>query len=482
MAEVAIVGLIDEGKRVDSIAARNIESPDEYRDQQLVTDQSPFYGESGGQVGDTGTIKTTGGEFRVNDTQKNGGILVHFGYVSSGSVSSGDKAQATVDDQSRSAIRRAHTATHILHHSLQQELGSHAQQRGSKVTADWLRFDFTNLSPVESEQLSKIESESKARVKESSKVTAETLPLAEAKGRGAMMLFGEKYPDPVRMISIGEFSKELCGGTHVANSSEIGQFEIVSEEGVSAGTRRIVAITGEKAHEYREQIQSVVDAISKELGCSKSQIKESVGALANHIKKAKKLISGGGGELALLEFTDQGDQPEYLELRSALRQTANDLNCPLFEVGKRVQAMHGEAAKLRQQLDKLKDAPKMDADSLLETAESIGDIKVIAAELANGNPNLMRGLIDQIRKKTNPSAIFLAAAMGEDKVMLVAGFSRDLVEQGYHAGNWVKEVAPKVGGGGGGKPDLAQAGGKDPGKIGEALEAAKEFIRSAPVG
>lgn len=474
-----IVGVVEDESRPKTIK----QSSDQNLQQLLILNRSPFYGESGGQVGDTGMISSSSGKFHVVDTQKSGGLIVHHGHVLEGSLSEGETVTATVDADRRDAIRRAHSATHILHHSLQNELGSHAQQRGSKVTDDWLRFDFTNLSPVESDQLTKIENESNLRVDEGVEVRADVLPLAEAKTKGAMMLFGEKYPDPVRMVSIGEFSKELCGGTHVNHSNEIEKFEILSEEGVSAGTRRIIALTGIRAREYRERVINTLADSSKKLGCSDKDVTEASNQLANHLKSIKKLIASGGGELEELKEQPHNQQTlAYKQAREILRETAKDLNVSLFDVPERIESMLSELQTAKEQLGKLQSGPKTDANTLIDSAKSVGEIKVIVAELENGNPNLMRTLIDQIRKKTNPVAVFLATAMGEDKVMLVAGFSRDLVDKGYHAGNWVKDVAPKVGGGGGGKPDLAQAGGKQPAKIPDALKAAFDFINSAPVG
>ena len=220
---------------------------------KVVLDRSPFYGESGGQVGDTGEISGPGFVFQVTDTQKDGDLIIHIGQIMQGRMTAGAKCSARVNVQRRQGIRRAHSATHILHHALQKNLGQHAQQQGSKVDDDWLRFDFTNLAPVTAEQLIQIESDAQARIAEAAPVDARIVPLSEARKAGAMMLFGEKYPDPVRMISMGSFSKELCGGTHLANTREVEQFEIIAEEAVSAGTRRVVAVTGEKAKQHVEQ-------------------------------------------------------------------------------------------------------------------------------------------------------------------------------------------------------------------------------------
>ncbi|MEM8678294.1 MAG: alanine--tRNA ligase, partial [Planctomycetota bacterium] len=243
-----VLGIIAGDTRVEALSGD---------DQAIVIlDQTPFYGESGGQVGDTGTLTGEGVTFEITDTQKDSGLFLHYGRLTSGTVKQGDEVTATVATQRRDGIRRAHSATHILHHALQKHLGTHAQQQGSKVDEDWLRFDFTNMSAVSPEQLQQIGVDVQHHVDAGEPVSWEILPLTDAREAGAMMLFGEKYPDPVRMVSIGKYSKELCGGTHLDNTSEVGLLEIISEESVSAGTRRIVALTGEKAKAYRDQVQS----------------------------------------------------------------------------------------------------------------------------------------------------------------------------------------------------------------------------------
>ncbi|MEM6798405.1 MAG: alanine--tRNA ligase, partial [Planctomycetota bacterium] len=240
---------------------------------RVVLDRTPFYGESGGQVGDIGKLVGDGFVFDVIDTQKDGELFIHNGHLISGVMREGDKVTATVDTNRRDAIRRAHSATHLLHNALHKTLGEHAQQQGSKVDEDWLRFDFSNLSPVDDDELAVIAADVKAHVAAAAEVKWETLPLADARSQGAMMLFGEKYPDPVRMVSMGPmaggaFSRELCGGTHLTNTSEVGSFEILSEEGVSAGTRRITAVTGGKAKEYADQIEAAVDRCAEMFGMS----------------------------------------------------------------------------------------------------------------------------------------------------------------------------------------------------------------------
>ncbi len=453
------------------------------RKQMLVTVQTPFYAESGGQVGDTGSITGPDGEFQVTDTQKNGDVFVHHGSVSRGKISVGDEVQLTVDADRRDAIERAHSATHILHYSLQQMLGEHAQQRGSKVTDDWLRFDFTNKTGVTLDELRSIESMTNEKVAAAENVTAQTVPLEEGRSAGAMMLFGEKYPDPVRMVSIGEFSKELCGGTHLKSAGQVGAFEIVSEEGVSRGTRRIIALTGQKALQNQQEITSAANEIASILNVGVSQIAEAVDGLNRKVKDLKKQMdSGKPGQPAAAGSPDvSGDeQPDnYFAIRDAVRSAAARLNIPVGELAARVRIMNDEVESLTRQIEERAGAPVVDADALINSGEIFGDTLVIAQELPGANSNMMRGLIDAVRKKEpGPVALFLAAADGSDKVVLVAGVSKSLVANGISAGDWVKTIAPVVGGGGGGKPDLAQAGGKQPENIKPALEKAVAYMKS----
>jgi alanyl-tRNA synthetase len=228
-----VVGLIQQASTAEEAtpAIRKKElKPAEAVEQFVVLDRTPFYAESGGQVGDTGWLWSSQGKFKVTDTQKTGDVIVHAGHVTEGIIVDGDELSAIVDSDRREAIRRAHSATHVLHYALQQTLGEHAQQRGSKVADDWLRFDFSNQSAVAEEHLCRIESTAVSKVQSGDEIEAKILPLEEAKQQGAMMLFGEKYPDPVRMILIGDYSKELCGGTHLDNSQEVEAFELISEE------------------------------------------------------------------------------------------------------------------------------------------------------------------------------------------------------------------------------------------------------------
>ncbi len=459
----------------------HIQEVSQDRELTLVLDRTPFYGESGGQVGDAGVIEGQGFRFHVTDTQKDGSLTLHLGHLEQGELRTGQTVTARVETSRRQGIRRAHSATHILHFALQKTLGAHARQQGSKVDDDWLRFDFTNMSPVTADQLARIERDANGRVAEAASITARTLPLAEARAAGAMMLFGEKYPDPVRMVSMGDFSHELCGGTHLTSTGEVGPLEIISEEGVSAGVRRIVALTGEKAKQHAERTRETLRRAAEQLGVPSAEMAGAVRDLARGVRDLKKQLASGGkpSEPAADSKGQAGDtgQADYAKIKASLRETARMLNVSAFDVPERLAALQAEEQDLLKQLEQLAQAGDLSADSLLEKAETIGETKVVIVELPGANPNLMRQLIDQLRKKEDSTAILLAAATGEAKVVLVAGISRDLVQRGCSAGNWVREVAPLVGGGGGGKPDMAQAGGKAPDKLPEALEVAWKTIR-----
>lgn len=448
----------------------------------VVLDRTPFYGESGGQVGDTGEIVGEGFRFQVNDTQRDAGLVLHHGHLIEGELRTGTQVTARVDAARRQGIRRAHSATHIIHHALQKNLGSHAQQQGSKVDQDWLRFDFTNLAPVGADLLKTIEQDAIEHVTAAEPISAQTLPLANAREQGAMMLFGEKYPDPVRMVAMGDFSKELCGGIHLDNTSEVGPLEIITEEGVSAGTRRVIALTGERAKEHAEQTEKTLLATAELLGVSPASVPEAIRTLAQHVRELKKQLTSGAKKddaeaKPKSASSAKSAKPSYAEIKAALRDSARLLNVAPLDVPDRVATMQKDIIELNAQIEQMSNSGDLSAEALIEKAEVIGDTNMIVAETAGANPNLMRQLIDQIRKKGGSNAIFLATAAGDSKVVLVAGVSRDLVDRGVSAGDWVKEVAPIVGGGGGGKPDLAQAGGKDPAKLAEALQLAQTTMR-----
>jgi len=415
-ASASIVGIIAQDHLCEEMQEVGHSQP-----VTAVLDQTPFYGESGGQVGDTGEIAGAGMLFEVADTQREKGFILHRGHLRRGALKLGMNVTARVSAERRAGIRRAHSATHVLHYALQRFLGKHAQQQGSKVDDDWLRFDFANPSAVDREALSQIETEVNQRVLAAESVNWTQLPIAEARKAGAMMLFGEKYPDIVRMVSMGEFSKELCGGTHVTSTGQIGLFRITHEESVSAGTRRIVALTGKVA-----------------------------------LEKARE------------------DQHALAEVAAALR-------VPPADVPHRVAAMAKEIRELKKQLSAGPKAGGVTAEKLIEEAAKVGQTTVIVVETPGVEAGGMRELIDLVRRKVSPAAVLLASG-ADGKVTVVAGLTRDLVERKLSAGEWIKTAAEAVGGRGGGKPDMAQAGGKLPEKIGDALAAARATIEKMLAG
>ena len=294
------------------------------------------------------------------------------------------------------------------------------------------------------------------------------------------MLFGEKYPDPVRVVSMGDFIRELCGATHVDNTSQIGRFEIISEEGVAAGTRRITALTGKKASLHAEQVVRELEQVAASLGVSAIDVPEAAAQRASQVRDLKKRIASGA------ELPQPQAEPEksvsvpsdidYLATRAALRETARLLNVGLFDVASRLDALNQEIEQLREQLEKLQTRDIVSADGLLELAEEFDGTSGIIQFVQDSNADILRRLIDQLRQKMDSAAILLATAIEDDKVVLVAGVTPDLVERGVHAGNWVSETARVVGGGGGGRPDMAQAGGRDPAKLDDALQLARQQL------
>ena len=382
----------------------------------VVLDRTPFYGESGGQVGDTGRLTWPGGEFEVAETLREGGFMLHVGHLRRGTLDLGANVTAAVDPARRAALRRAHSATHLLHAALQHHLGSHAVQQGSKVDADLLRFDFSHTSSIDHETLAAIEAMVNTGVLAAAPVTAQLLPLAEARHAGAMMLFGEKYPDVVRMVSIEGLSRELCGGTHVTSTGQIGVVRIVGEESVSAGTRRITAVTGARALErFRHAEQTLAEAAAA-LKVPVGELPHRLVAVVKELKDLKKAKPAAGG-------------------------TA------------------------------------LSADELLAAAETVAGTRVVVADAKGGDAGAMRQCIDLLRRKGSPIAVLLGSVEG-DKVTLVAGISRELEEQGLSAGTWIKDPAAAVGGKGGGRPDLAQAGGKLVDQLPAALAAARQSIQT----
>jgi len=481
----AVIKGIVAGTAPDDHLCDSIEERSHANEIRVILDRTPFYGESGGQVGDTGRIEGDGFAFEVTDTQKDGQLVIHLGHLCRGAMYEGAEVKATVAVERRDGIRRAHSATHILHHALQKHLGSHAQQQGSKVDDDWLRFDFTNLSPMTKEQLEGVAEDVAAHISAAEPISWEVLPLADARGQGAMMLFGEKYPDPVRMVSMGPksgdaFSKELCGGTHLQNTREVGAFEILSEEGVSAGTRRITALTGRRAVEHAAKTVEALRNSAELLGCAPVVLGSKVRSLLEEQRELKKLIASGGTlsvpRTGGMSTIVNAEQPSATVAKAVLAETAQLLSVAPLTVPDRINAISGEVFSLREKLERRASAGPITADSLLEQAETVGSSTVVIAEAPTAEANLMRQLIDQIRQKSGSSAVLLASTESDGKVTLVAGVSKDLQEKGAHAGNWVRPVAQAMGGNGGGRPDMAQAGGKQPAKLAEALEIARQTI------
>ncbi len=388
----------------------------------IVLDETPFYGESGGQVGDTGLLSSSAASFIVKDTQKQGNSVLHIGEVQQGTISKGDQLTAEFDLEARKAISRNHSATHLMHAALQQVLGDHVSQKGSLVDAEKLRFDFSHFEPVTAEQLKQIEQIVNAQIRGNSEASAKEMALEAAKASGAMALFGEKYDDVVRVISMGEpqgdgsFSTELCGGVHVSRVGDIGFFKITAETGIASGVRRIEAVTGEAAVNWVEAKDSQLDSLAQLLKSSRDEVNAKVEQLIQRLKEQDKQLAQLKGKMA--------------------SQAGSDLS---------------------------------------SQAEDIGGVKVLTAHLEGADSNTLRDTLDQLKNKLGSAAIVLASSDGE-KVKLIAGVSKDLTKT-IKAGDLVNIAAAEVGGKGGGRPDMAQAGGSDPAAIPQALDAAKRWLQ-----
>jgi alanyl-tRNA synthetase len=295
------------------------------------------------------------------------------------------------------------------------------------------------------------------------------------------MLFGEKYPDPVRMVSMGSFSKELCGGTHLTNTGQVESFEILSEEGVSAGTRRITALTGARAAEHVKQIEEAAGKTAKLLDVLPHEVAEAVTSLVNRARELRKQLSSGGAASAkkedVIRKVKADAKATFEQLKHNLADVGRLLSVAMLSVPERIEALKAEIATLEKQLAERAAAGPLSGERLLESAEMIGGVTVVVAEVPGIEGNLMRQLIDQVRGKTQSSAVLLASRQGDDKVTIVAGISKDLQAKKLSAGEWIRPVAAAVGGGGGGRADMAQAGGKEPDKLPDALQIAKATIR-----
>jgi alanyl-tRNA synthetase len=403
-----VQALYAEGRAVNALQAGD--------EGMVILDRTPFYAESGGQVGDRGRLLAPGVEFEVRDTVKYGDGHGHVGKLVQGRLEAGVTVAAEVDAERRRATVLNHSATHLLHAVLREELGEHVQQKGSLVAPDRLRFDFSHFEPLSAEQIERIERIVNQRIRANEAADIHEMGYDEAIDFGAIALFGEKYGERVRVLRFGEFSTELCGGTHVQRTGDIGFFKIVSEGGVSAGVRRIEAITGDQAVRWAEQAQVRLSRIGELLRAS----------------------------------------PDNVELR--LEQT--------LERGR----------QLEKELERLKQKLASQAGSdLADQAVEVGDLKVLAVRVEDGDGKALRDTVDQLKNKLGTAAIVLAAVDGE-KVRLVAGVTRDATDR-VRAGDLVNVVAEQVGGRGGGRPDFAQAGGSDPSRLAEALRAVPDWVR-----
>ncbi|KSU87310.1 alanine--tRNA ligase [Priestia veravalensis] len=409
--ETFIEAIILHGELVDKVT--------EGQEAQVILKQTPFYAESGGQIADQGEISNATSVAAVKDVQKApNGQHVHTVEVRSGELVKGETYTATINGKKRDAIVKNHTATHLLHQALKDTLGMHVNQAGSLVTPDRLRFDFSHFGQITAEEIEKIETIVNEKIWENISVNIENKAIDEAKAMGAMALFGEKYGDIVRVVQVGSYSLELCGGCHVANTSEIGLFKIVSESGIGAGTRRIEAVTGKAAYQLmNDQVTLLKEAAAK--------------AKAN----PRDLVSRVEG---LLE-----------EIRQ----------------------LHRENESLATKLGNI------EAGNLIDRVKDVNGVSVLAEKVNATDMNNLRSMVDDLKQKLDSAVIVLAAPQGE-KVNIVAGVTKDLIANGHHAGKIVKEVATICGGGGGGRPDMAQAGGKDPNQIENALKIVEEWVKS----
>ena len=385
---------------------------------EVVLDRTPFYAESGGQVGDTGTLGNVSARFIVGDTQKRGSVNSHLGKVDQGAISVGDKLAAHVDAARRRAIMANHSATHLLHAALRKVLGTHVQQKGSLVAPDRLRFDFSHFAPVTQEELWRIERLVNEEIRKNAPAETREMPYDAAVSEGAIALFGEKYEKDVRVLRMGDFSMELCGGTHVARSGDIGIFKIVSEGGVAAGVRRIEAITAE-------------------------------------------------GALDFVESTDQ----LVKDLAGMVRGSRDDVKAKVADALERIRQLEKENRSLK---DKLASGQGTD---LSAGARDIAGVKLVAAQVDGADAGALRNAVDQLKDKLKSAVIVLASVDATNKITLVAGVTADQTSK-VKAGELVGNVAGQVGGKGGGRPDFAQAGGNNPAALGAALASVEGFVRA----
>lgn len=386
---------------------------------QFILKETPFYAESGGQIADKGILESDEVRVAVKDVQKApNGQNVHHAVVETGTLLADSSVKAKVDVLSRGKIIKNHTATHLMHQALKDVLGTHVNQAGSLVDPDRLRFDFSHFGQVTAEELAQVETIVNEKIWQGMAVEIAFKPIAEAKAMGAMALFGEKYGDIVRVVSIGDYSLELCGGCHVINTAEIGLFKILSESGIGAGTRRIEAVTGKGAFLY----------------------------LNNQAQLLK-------------------------ETAMKLKSNPKDILVKVESIQTELKELHRENESLSKKLSNI------EAGSLTDQIQMINGVQLLAVSVQASDMNTLRTMADELKQKVTPGIIVLVAA-AEGKVNVVTAVTGDLTEKGYHAGKLVKEVAGRLGGGGGGRADMAQAGGKDPSKMEEALKCAEEWVKS----
>lgn len=385
----------------------------------IVTEVTPFYPEMGGQIGDRGTIYTKSFKAEVKDCKKNiGGKIVHFVNVKEGKVELDDTVTLKIDEERRFKIRNNHSATHMLHAALRKVVGEHVHQSGSYVDEERLRFDFTHFTSLTQEELKQIEDIVNKEIVSIHKVNTDVMTLQEARESGAMALFDEKYGDKVRVVKIGDFSTELCGGTHVTNSGEIGLFKIVSESGIAAGIRRIEAVTGESALKYVEGKNELLMEACDLLKCSQKDILNKISQQLNELKDKEK---------------------EIINLKEKLAFG--------FE------------------------------DEILKSAKEINDVKYTTGILKDIDGEALRNLADKIKNKMK-SGIVVLGSVNDGKVQFIAMATKDVLSKGVHCGKIIKEVAKIAGGGGGGRPDMAQAGGKNPEKVEDAIKEVGKILEN----
>ncbi len=412
--EATVIGLYQQGEPVDSLKKGD--------EGMVILDRTPFYAESGGQAGDKGTITAGDCQFNVTDTRKQGGdIFGHIGRMQGGELHLGDTITAEVDEANRQATTVHHSATHLLHAALRQVLGDHVTQKGSLVDGARLRFDFSHFEPVTREQLHAIEILVNDQIRENYMVETRLMSLEDAKESGAMALFGEKYSDQVRVLRMGDFSTELCGGTHIKAVGDIGLIKITAETGIASGVRRIEGVAGSHALQWVEREEAQLHSIAEQLKASRDDVDEQVAQLIERNRALEKELEQLKGRLASAAGSD-----------------------------------------------------------LAGSAVEIGGVKVLAAELDGVDPKSLRDTMDQLKNKLGSAVIVLATAK-DGKVSLVAGVTADQTGR-MKAGELIREVAAKVGGKGGGRPDMAQAGGNRPDALPEALAQVKDWVQEKVAG